>query len=356
MSGQGGGVITAASFSNGNGILTAASGDIVSTAALTDGSGVLKSPSGQAVQTQQVEWRHERNLTDLTQRSPEQQDPLPLPLPPLAREAEILRLLLSPQASYVTELENEGGLEMLFSLPEPAIMSITGWTAEAEDGTEADLDIIGHEMESVIFQAEDFLTQEDAATLYDSLPALEDFVIASVEVQQYRLMSSHYKYSMVVVRRQRFLDGKGLGKEGAFFYQGPVLVPRGQEDLYKLRMPAGNATDYDGDNARRHLLARRLLCSWYDVGCWVQKGKDEIVNWFKNQIRSITNFINDALREVREIWNLVESLPGRVAALPEMVLNELKKLPWLPSSPSQIIDPVLSIVATMTPLGGNPPG
>eukprot|EP00873_Tetraselmis_striata_P046228 jgi/Tetstr1/466492/TSEL_010999.t1 len=312
MSGQGGGVITAASFSNGNGILTAASGDIVSTAALTDGSGVLKSPSGQAVQTQ--------------------------------------------QASYVTELENEGGLEMLFSLPEPAIMSITGWTAEAEDGTEADLDIIGHEMESVIFQADDFLTQEDAATLYDSLPALEDFVIASVEVQQYRLMSSHYKYSMVVVRRQRFLDGKGLGKEGAFFYQGPVLVPRGQEDLYKLRMPAGNATDYDGDNARRHLLARRLLCSWYDVGCWVQKGKDEIVNWFKNQIRSITNFINDALREVREIWNLVESLPGRVAALPEMVLNELKKLPWLPSSPSQIIDPVLSIVATMTPLGGNPPG
>ena len=232
------------------------------------------------------------------------------------------------QATYNGTLDDDFGVADLFDLTMADLKSITHWQFDVEDGTVIDLVIVGVEYARKVIEEEDITPVEGENV---SGEAEEDYSEEVTVVQQIKLLSSHYKYSMMVVHKFEWMtpDLQTTLDEDVL---DPLLIEKGGEDMAKIswivaEMMAEGAEIKEEDldpGARRHLLARgcpSYRC-WFGrcklkARCKIKKKIVEVVQKtkavFKEAGEKIVQGVTKAIDATKKFFNKVKD--GLLAAV-----------------------------------------
>ena len=187
------------------------------------------------------------------------------------------------QAAYSGTLDDDFGVEDLFDLSMAELKSITHWEFEDEfEGRVVDLVIVGAEYaRKVIIDEKDTTPTEGAAVFGE---ADEDYSGEVTVVQQIKLLSSHYQYSMMVVHKFEWMT-PDLETTVDMDVLEPLIIEKGAEDMATIswivdEMTAEGAEieEEDEENqeaTRRHLMGR-CRPSW-GRRCKMKRKKEELL-------------------------------------------------------------------------------
>ena len=185
------------------------------------------------------------------------------------------------QAAYSGTLDDDFGVADLFDLSMAELKSITHWEFEDDfEGRVVDLVIVGAEYaRKVIIDEKDTTPTEGAAVFGE---ADEDYSEVTV-VQQIKLLSSHYQYSMMVVHKFEWMT-PDLETTVDMDVLEPLIIEKGGEDMATIswivdEMTAEGAEieEEDEENqegTRRHLMGK----CWPSWGrkCKMKRKKEEL--------------------------------------------------------------------------------
>ena len=127
------------------------------------------------------------------------------------------------KATYETN-QDDFGVEDLFNVPRDKVKTITNWeVAEEVGGSTIDLPIFGAEHASKTILPDEYFSDVTPAEGEEG-----DGEQQILRVQQIRMLSSHYKYSMIVLYKFELLSSD-FDTTLDVTHIGPVLVEKGEE-------------------------------------------------------------------------------------------------------------------------------
>ena len=238
------------------------------------------------------------------------------------------------QATYNGTLDDDFGVADLFDLSMADLKSITHWQFDVVDGTAIDLVIVGVEYARKVIEPD--LTPVEGENV--SGEAEEDFSAEVTVVQQIKLLSSHYKYSMMVVHKFEWMT-PDLGTTLDEDVLDPLLIMKGAEDMAKIswimaEIMAEGAEIKEEDldpGARRHLLASGCPAYWPRGGLkprckvkqWLEETAEKIVEVVEEVVETGEKIVEEVVETVEEI---VQETKEVVEETVEEIVQETKEV------------------------------
>lgn len=216
---------------------------------------------------------------------------------------------------------------MMFEIPIQKLHEITHWTLTIGNSS-LDLPISGVERESLRLDI-DGAAEEDAGE--GGLPEGEEGPLPAqvmwLEMEMIKFASGHYRYSMLVLIKAVQYGSDGVGGEPFVMAEamlGPAPVQRGKETVFDAEsVMEGLALQ----ERRRHLL---ICCGGPCLWCYFEDGWNAAKKEILGELYSATQFLGSIKNNIEGALGSIGSLRAQIANLPNLVVDQLKNLPWLP--------------------------
>lgn len=221
---------------------------------------------------------------------------------------------------------NDELIAAMFEMPIEKLQEITQWTLKIGNSS-INMHIAGVERETLKLDIEGAAEEEAAGSLAEGEEGPAPAQVMWLNMEMIKFASGHYRYSMLLLIKAVQYGVDGVGGEPFIMADavlGPAPVERGKEHVFD---PESVVEGLAQQERRRHLL---LCCGGPCLHCYFEDGWNAGKDAVLGQVRSAVRLLDDIRRGIAGAIGSIDMLYAQMANLPNLVVDQLKNLPWLP--------------------------